>query len=376
MATTTVLRSPSMQSQTQAQSPSRSRSSVLVPEMHLGSLQDLTLTDFGQQPQRRPSARMVDPPVDVDVLYSTSSPGPTDSPAVLAYDQRIPSPSPAPVHTPSSPNHSRYASLPPGAAPPNPGSSPTASLPTPPTPTPSSGGPRHPSAAQQAGQVAGVPNPTQPSRPRQAYAQAPSYPAITPLPLSLQGLIASESPNQQQQPQQNMAPPPQPRPKPQEEVCVECMMRDRDMADVDVTSPGVWSRPSDADYEDLVRRDREEDLGSDTRSSLAHERRSIAGNSSSSGHASRRVRARGGRLTEEGIRKWILMVRTPSWSFLGHSVTSSTFVCFSQMPSTGEWWLFFGTWPYCPRQSPACASSLRFSSIYRTVSSHSSTRRC
>lgn len=32
------------------------------------------------------------------------------------------------------------------------------------------------------------------------------------------------------------------------EVCVECMMRDRDMADVDVTGPNMWSRASDADF--------------------------------------------------------------------------------------------------------------------------------
>ncbi len=32
---------------------------------------------------------------------------------------------------------------------------------------------------------------------------------------------------------------------PQEEVCVECAMRDQDMADVDVTSAGVWERASD-----------------------------------------------------------------------------------------------------------------------------------
>ncbi|QRV79524.1 hypothetical protein RhiJN_07539 [Ceratobasidium sp. AG-Ba] len=43
-----------------------------------------------------------------------------------------------------------------------------------------------------------------------------------------------------------------------EEVCVECMMRDRDMADVDVTSPGIWARESDVWYEELVRREEEE----------------------------------------------------------------------------------------------------------------------
>ncbi|KDQ21738.1 hypothetical protein BOTBODRAFT_168954 [Botryobasidium botryosum FD-172 SS1] len=40
-----------------------------------------------------------------------------------------------------------------------------------------------------------------------------------------------------------------------EEVCVECMMRDRDMADVDVTTPGVWDRESDVGYQELVRKE-------------------------------------------------------------------------------------------------------------------------
>jgi hypothetical protein len=44
-----------------------------------------------------------------------------------------------------------------------------------------------------------------------------------------------------------------------EEVCIECMMRDRDMADVDVTGPGVWERDSDVWFEELKRRDKEEE---------------------------------------------------------------------------------------------------------------------
>ncbi|KAG9085909.1 hypothetical protein FS749_004023 [Ceratobasidium sp. UAMH 11750] len=53
-------------------------------------------------------------------------------------------------------------------------------------------------------------------------------------------------------------PPVQPATAAIEEVCVECMMRDRDMADVDVTSPGIWARESDVWYEELVRREEEE----------------------------------------------------------------------------------------------------------------------
>ena len=38
-----------------------------------------------------------------------------------------------------------------------------------------------------------------------------------------------------------------------QEVCLECLMRDRDMADIAVTGPGVWSRASDADFEEALR---------------------------------------------------------------------------------------------------------------------------
>lgn len=42
---------------------------------------------------------------------------------------------------------------------------------------------------------------------------------------------------------------------PQPEICVECMMRDRDMIDVDVTGDGVWERESDAEWEEALRLD-------------------------------------------------------------------------------------------------------------------------
>ncbi|KAJ7287532.1 hypothetical protein C8J57DRAFT_589370 [Mycena rebaudengoi] len=50
-----------------------------------------------------------------------------------------------------------------------------------------------------------------------------------------------------------------PQRQPQEEVCVECAMRDEDLADVDVTSPGVWERESDVLYEELQRREHEDE---------------------------------------------------------------------------------------------------------------------
>jgi hypothetical protein len=68
-------------------------------------------------------------------------------------------------------------------------------------------------------------------------------------------------------------------------------MRDQDMADVDVTSPGVWARESDVHYEDLLRRELEEEaMGIPP-------------------HEQQRPRARGGRLTEANLKKWLALVR-------------------------------------------------------------------
>lgn len=43
--------------------------------------------------------------------------------------------------------------------------------------------------------------------------------------------------------------------RPGEEICLECMMRDRDLADVDVTGDGVWGRASDVALEELKSRE-------------------------------------------------------------------------------------------------------------------------
>ncbi|BEI79673.1 hypothetical protein CcaverHIS002_0102020 [Cutaneotrichosporon cavernicola] len=43
--------------------------------------------------------------------------------------------------------------------------------------------------------------------------------------------------------------------KPGEEICLECMMRDRDLADVDVVGHGVWERASDVALEELKSRE-------------------------------------------------------------------------------------------------------------------------
>lgn len=77
---------------------------------------------------------------------------------------------------------------------------------------------------------------------------------------------------------------------PQEEVCVECAMRDQDMADVDVTSPGMWDRASDVVFEELKRREFEEEAAG------------IVSDETS------RPRTRGGRLTEQNLKLWLSIV--------------------------------------------------------------------
>ncbi|KAG6874456.1 hypothetical protein C0995_010364 [Termitomyces sp. Mi166 len=102
-----------------------------------------------------------------------------------------------------------------------------------------------------------------------AYAQQPTYitPPTTPTPIQ-----AGYSP----------------RPPQQEEVCIECAMRDEDMADVDVTSPGIWDRESDAEYEELKRREEED-----------------AANGLVTIDDPNRPRTRGGRLTEQNLKLWL-----------------------------------------------------------------------
>ncbi|KAJ7680321.1 hypothetical protein DFH06DRAFT_1278397 [Mycena polygramma] len=74
---------------------------------------------------------------------------------------------------------------------------------------------------------------------------------------------------------------------PQEEVCVECAMRDQDMIDVDVTSPGIWERESDVMFDELMRRE------------LEDEANGVVADDPS------RPRARGGFLTEQNLKVWL-----------------------------------------------------------------------
>ena len=69
-------------------------------------------------------------------------------------------------------------------------------------------------------------------------------------------------------------------------------MRDQDMADVDVTSPGIWERESDILFEELIRRETED------------EENGIPFDES-------RPRTQGGRLTEQNLRVWLSVVRAP-----------------------------------------------------------------
>ncbi|KAJ2988955.1 hypothetical protein NUW54_g8944 [Trametes sanguinea] len=62
---------------------------------------------------------------------------------------------------------------------------------------------------------------------------------------------------------------------------------------VDVTSPGVWDRESDILYEELCRREAEEEASGQASSSDNHSR----------------PRAKGGKLTEENLKFWLSIVR-------------------------------------------------------------------
>lgn len=61
-------------------------------------------------------------------------------------------------------------------------------------------------------------------------------------------------------------------PPPQEEICLECLMRDRDLSHVDVTSRGVWSRASDGAFARMLVEERAFDhRWEDERGFLAYE---------------------------------------------------------------------------------------------------------
>lgn len=92
----------------------------------------------------------------------------------------------------------------------------------------------------------------------------------------------------------------------QEEICVECAMRDQDMADVDVTSPGVWERASDVLFEELKQRELEDEANG-----------VVLDNPT-------RPRIKGGRLTEQNIKLWLSVVRIPNLCLLLPATLSFT----------------------------------------------------
>jgi hypothetical protein len=80
-----------------------------------------------------------------------------------------------------------------------------------------------------------------------------------------------------------------------EEVCLECAMRDQDMADVDVTGPGVWERESDVFYKELLQMEEDAQLGTIPPS-----------------HDPLRASATGDLLTETNLKIHMTMVRLKS----------------------------------------------------------------
>jgi hypothetical protein len=154
----------------------------------------------------------------------------------------------------------------------------------------------------------------QDSYPSEQYTPSRSFPATSQFPSPLSpgmrmsttaqfnptlSMPVSVSPNPRVKAQQptyiNPTPMPNPistlQPLPAEEVCAECAMRDQDMADVNVTSPGVWARESDVHYEELLRRELEEEA------------------MGVSPQDEQMPRARGGRLTEANLKLWLSLVR-------------------------------------------------------------------
>jgi hypothetical protein len=90
-------------------------------------------------------------------------------------------------------------------------------------------------------------------------------------------------------------------PSPPEEVCIECMTRDRDMADVIVTGPGVWDRESDVHLRDLMEREDEEERAWRERHAAEL---AVPGTKL---RPPRRA-SKGHRLTEQNLKIWLTMV--------------------------------------------------------------------
>lgn len=155
--------------------------------------------------------------------------------------------------------------------------------------------PRHPSASASARDII--------SRSSTQFANTPNPPLYRPSPIALQ-MSAMQRVSVQQPTYVTptaAASPVNPIYSPgppliQEEVCIECAMRDQDMADVDVTSPGVWDRESDIYYHEMVQQEMEEEakrtINPDYIPNLDPNRPST----------------KGGRLTEQSVKIWLSLV--------------------------------------------------------------------
>ncbi|KAI5478208.1 hypothetical protein MNV49_005375 [Pseudohyphozyma bogoriensis] len=108
----------------------------------------------------------------------------------------------------------------------------------------------------------------------------------------------------------------------QPEICVECMMRDRDMADVDVTGEGIWERESDKEWEEAMAVEEAGGVwggnvaggaGSSSEGSMSREHGSATGSWNGLGVAQgpsaggRRRIGKGNKLTTEALKAWTAM---------------------------------------------------------------------
>jgi hypothetical protein len=98
------------------------------------------------------------------------------------------------------------------------------------------------------------------------------------------------------------------------EICVECMMRDEDMADVDVQSPGAWDRESDIEFWDALRAEEFDDRTGSSEDGYGRFGRSAGSSRESSSHdrdrlarAKKRI-GRGHPLTTASLKLWTSMV--------------------------------------------------------------------
>ncbi|KAG8964481.1 hypothetical protein FRC03_001732 [Tulasnella sp. 419] len=172
--------------------------------------------------------------------------------------------------------------------------------------------------------LAMAPSPYQPTSapPPRPMNQSSPYPSFPSVQQAAQAQMVQQMSYQQQRRPINV---PQ-----MEEVCIECMMRDRDMADVDVTGEKVWERESDIWYEELIAKDLEDEVnarmaGVDLETYLAQQRRMAEAKGEEPPKP--RPRSKAGLLTEDNLKVWLTMnPKEPQarWQTLQAYVTSQS----------------------------------------------------